>query len=146
MYKTVDQILMHRIFFSFLNRGLPGLTSYFCTCTQNRKKCDTMFNRATGIVLLIFFMYACPKINLSLVVQNSRHDSLTVYNSLVPSQYFVHIQNFYGTFLFPQVEEQKKEKANRKDHWLCKGIVVKVMFKRLGDKYYKKKAYVKVGE
>jgi DNA/RNA-binding protein KIN17 len=44
------------------------------------------------------------------------------------------------------VEEQKKEKANRKDHWLCKGIVVKVMFKRLGDKYYKKKAYVKVGE
>ena len=42
------------------------------------------------------------------------------------------------------MEEKKKEKANRKDHWLHEGIVVKVTFKRLGDKYYKKKACVKV--
>ncbi|KAL8595195.1 hypothetical protein ACOMHN_013868 [Nucella lapillus] len=42
-----------------------------------------------------------------------------------------------------EVEEKKKEKANRKDHWLCPGIVVKVTFKHLGDKYYKKKAYIK---
>ncbi|XP_076448545.1 DNA/RNA-binding protein KIN17-like [Babylonia areolata] len=42
-----------------------------------------------------------------------------------------------------EVEEKKKEKVNRKDHWLRKGIVVKVVFKRLGDKYYKKKAYIK---
>ncbi|KAK7102717.1 DNA/RNA-binding protein KIN17-like [Littorina saxatilis] len=42
-----------------------------------------------------------------------------------------------------EVEERKKERTNRKDHWLSKDIVVKVVFKRLGDKYYKKKAYVK---
>ncbi|KAK7484121.1 hypothetical protein BaRGS_00024610 [Batillaria attramentaria] len=42
-----------------------------------------------------------------------------------------------------EVEEKKKEKQNRKDYWLTKGIVVKVMLKRLGEKYYKKKAYVK---
>ncbi|XP_005100588.1 DNA/RNA-binding protein KIN17 [Aplysia californica] len=42
-----------------------------------------------------------------------------------------------------EVEELKKEKQNRKDYWLCPGIVVKVIHKRLGDKYYKKKAVVK---
>lgn len=42
-----------------------------------------------------------------------------------------------------EVEEKKKEKQNRKDYWLTKGIVVKVMLKRLGEKYYKKKGYVK---
>ena len=42
-------------------------------------------------------------------------------------------------------EEMKREKTNRKDHWLHKDIVVKVVTRRLGDKYYKKKAYVKVG-
>lgn len=43
-----------------------------------------------------------------------------------------------------EFEEKKKEKMNRKDHWLHKDIVVKVVSKKLGDKYYKKKAYVKV--
>lgn len=42
-----------------------------------------------------------------------------------------------------EVEEKKKEKTNRKDYWLCKDIVVKVVYKKLGDKYYKQKAYVK---
>lgn len=42
-----------------------------------------------------------------------------------------------------EVEEKKKEKQNRKNYWLTKGIVVKVTLKRLGEKYYKKKAYVK---
>ena len=37
-----------------------------------------------------------------------------------------------------------KEKRNRKEHWLHDGIVVKVITKRLGDKYHKKKAVVKV--
>lgn len=40
------------------------------------------------------------------------------------------------------MEEQRKEKMNRKDYWLTEGIVVKVVSKRLGDKYYKKKAVV----
>ncbi|XP_069141286.1 DNA/RNA-binding protein KIN17-like [Argopecten irradians] len=42
-----------------------------------------------------------------------------------------------------EFEEQKKEKMNRKDYWLHEGIVVKVITKKLGDKYYKKKAFVK---
>jgi DNA/RNA-binding protein KIN17 len=43
-----------------------------------------------------------------------------------------------------EFEEQKKEKVNRKDYWLHEDIVVKVISKKLGDKYYKQKAYVKV--
>ncbi|CAL1539046.1 unnamed protein product [Lymnaea stagnalis] len=42
-----------------------------------------------------------------------------------------------------EVEEMKKEKINRKDYWLQPGIVVKVIHKKLGEKYYKKKAVVK---
>ncbi|XP_071723474.1 KIN17-like protein [Rutidosis leptorrhynchoides] len=41
-------------------------------------------------------------------------------------------------------EERKKEKINRKDYWLCEGIVVKVMSKALAEKgYYKQKGVVK---
>ncbi|KAK3101337.1 hypothetical protein FSP39_002831 [Pinctada imbricata] len=40
-------------------------------------------------------------------------------------------------------EEHRKEKMNRKDYWLSDGIVVKVITKKLGDKYYKKKAVIK---
>ncbi|KAG6507670.1 KIN17-like protein [Zingiber officinale] len=41
-------------------------------------------------------------------------------------------------------EEKAKEKSNRKDYWLCEGIVVKVMSKTLADKgYYKQKGIVK---
>uniref|UniRef100_A0A0D6R3K2 DNA/RNA-binding protein Kin17 WH-like domain-containing protein n=1 Tax=Araucaria cunninghamii TaxID=56994 RepID=A0A0D6R3K2_ARACU len=40
-------------------------------------------------------------------------------------------------------EERKKEKMNRKDYWLCEGIVVKVMSKGLAEKgYYKEKGVV----
>jgi DNA/RNA-binding protein KIN17 len=39
-------------------------------------------------------------------------------------------------------EENKKERLNRKDYWLVEGIVVKVVAKSLGDKYYKKKGVV----
>ena len=42
-----------------------------------------------------------------------------------------------------KMEETKKEKVGRKDYWLTKNIVVKVVTKSLGDKYYKKKGYVK---
>ncbi|XP_053377858.1 DNA/RNA-binding protein KIN17-like isoform X2 [Mercenaria mercenaria] len=42
-----------------------------------------------------------------------------------------------------EFEEQKKEKMNRKDYWLHEDIIVKVISKKLGDKYYKQKAYVK---
>lgn len=42
-----------------------------------------------------------------------------------------------------EFEQKKKEKMNRKDYWLTEGIVVKVVTKKLGDKYYKKKAVVK---
>ncbi|XP_024031034.1 KIN17-like protein isoform X2 [Morus notabilis] len=41
-------------------------------------------------------------------------------------------------------EEKKKEKINRKDYWLCEGIVVKVMSKALAEKgYYKQKGVVR---
>ena len=55
------------------------------------------------------------------------------------------MSNFFCIkYLLLQLEQKKKEKMNRKDHWLHPGIVVKVMTKKLGEKYYKKKAYVKV--
>ncbi|KAK4790214.1 hypothetical protein SAY86_017518 [Trapa natans] len=41
-------------------------------------------------------------------------------------------------------EEKAKERSNRKDYWLCEGIVVKVMNKKLADgKYYKQKGVVR---
>uniref|UniRef100_A0A0E0JZQ8 DNA/RNA-binding protein Kin17 WH-like domain-containing protein n=1 Tax=Oryza punctata TaxID=4537 RepID=A0A0E0JZQ8_ORYPU len=41
-------------------------------------------------------------------------------------------------------EEKGKEWSNRKDYWLCPGIVVKVMSKSLAEKgYYKQKGMVK---
>lgn len=39
-------------------------------------------------------------------------------------------------------EETRKERNNRKDYWLAEGIVVKLITKSLGDKYYKQKAVV----
>lgn len=41
-----------------------------------------------------------------------------------------------------KIEEYKKEKANRKDYWLCEGIVVKLITKELGERFYKEKAVV----
>ena len=40
-------------------------------------------------------------------------------------------------------EERIKAKRSKKDYWLSKDIVVKVIAKSVGDKYYKKKAVVK---
>lgn len=40
-------------------------------------------------------------------------------------------------------QEATKEKFGRKDYWLTENIVVKVITKSLGDKYYKKKGYIK---
>ncbi|XVF83677.1 hypothetical protein PTKIN_Ptkin16aG0509700 [Pterospermum kingtungense] len=41
-------------------------------------------------------------------------------------------------------EEKAKERSNRKDYWLCEGIVVKVMSKALASKgYYKQKGVVR---
>lgn len=39
-------------------------------------------------------------------------------------------------------EEEKKERLNRKDYWLTPDIVVKIITKDLGEKFYKKKAVV----
>ncbi|VDM53284.1 unnamed protein product [Angiostrongylus costaricensis] len=39
-------------------------------------------------------------------------------------------------------QERSKEKKNRKDHWLHEGIIVKVITKKLGEKYYKSKGVV----
>ncbi|XP_067140977.1 DNA/RNA-binding protein KIN17 [Centruroides vittatus] len=39
-------------------------------------------------------------------------------------------------------QEKRKEKINRKDHWLAPGIVVKVITKKMSDKYYKKKGVI----
>lgn len=41
-----------------------------------------------------------------------------------------------------RMEEYKKEKSNRKDYWLAEGVVVKLITKALGDKYYKQKGVV----
>ncbi|KAI7791919.1 DNA/RNA-binding protein KIN17 [Triplophysa rosa] len=41
-----------------------------------------------------------------------------------------------------EMEEQKK-KSVRSDHWIQPNIVVKVITKRLGEKYYKKKAIIR---
>lgn len=40
------------------------------------------------------------------------------------------------------MNEQKREKLNRKDYWLHKSIVVKINTNKLGEKYLKKKAVV----
>lgn len=41
-------------------------------------------------------------------------------------------------------QEQAKERQNRKDYWLCEGIIVKVMSKALANKgYYKQKGVVR---
>ncbi|KAG9489886.1 hypothetical protein GDO78_005680 [Eleutherodactylus coqui] len=40
--------------------------------------------------------------------------------------------------------EEKKKKTERTEHWLQQDIVVKIVTKKLGEKYYKKKAVVKV--
>lgn len=40
-------------------------------------------------------------------------------------------------------EEMKKEHKNRKDYWLKEGIVVKIVTRSLGEKYYKEKAVVR---
>lgn len=42
-----------------------------------------------------------------------------------------------------EIEEQKKMKTSRKDNWIAKRTVVKVVTKKLGDKYYKKKGTIK---
>lgn len=42
-----------------------------------------------------------------------------------------------------EMEESKKEKMNRKDYWLTEGIIVKVITKTLGDKYYKQKGVIR---
>lgn len=39
-------------------------------------------------------------------------------------------------------QEKKREKINRRAYWIAPDIVVKVMAKKLGDKYYKKKGVV----
>ncbi|KAJ0170040.1 hypothetical protein K1T71_014646 [Dendrolimus kikuchii] len=41
-----------------------------------------------------------------------------------------------------KLEERAKEKANRREYWLTEGIVVKIVTKALGDKFYKRKAVV----
>ncbi|KAJ9160116.1 hypothetical protein P3X46_025547 [Hevea brasiliensis] len=41
-------------------------------------------------------------------------------------------------------EEKAKERSNRKDYWLCEGIIVKVMSKTLAEKgYYKQKGVLR---
>lgn len=41
-----------------------------------------------------------------------------------------------------QEEEKFKEKKNRRDNWIAPGIIVKVIHKKLDDKYYNKKGEV----
>lgn len=41
-----------------------------------------------------------------------------------------------------KMEESKKEKLNRKDYWLAENIVVKIVTRSLGEKFYKQKGVV----
>ncbi|CAB3259434.1 unnamed protein product [Arctia plantaginis] len=41
-----------------------------------------------------------------------------------------------------KMEERAKERANRKDYWLCEDILVKITTRSLGDKFYKRKGVV----
>lgn len=41
------------------------------------------------------------------------------------------------------LEEARRKARDKKDYWLCPGIVVKVVTKNAGEKYYKQKGYVK---
>lgn len=41
-----------------------------------------------------------------------------------------------------EAEEKKREKSNRKEYWICEGVVVKVMTKALGQDYYKAKGVI----
>ncbi|CAG9574948.1 unnamed protein product [Danaus chrysippus] len=41
-----------------------------------------------------------------------------------------------------EMQEREKERHNRKDHWLDEGIIVKIVTKSLGDKYYKRKGTI----
>lgn len=53
---------------------------------------------------------------------------------------------FLFVCLFVQMEEKKRKKQQpvRTDYWLQPNIVVKVVTKRLGEKYHKKKAVIMV--
>ncbi|ESO11689.1 hypothetical protein HELRODRAFT_71298 [Helobdella robusta] len=42
-----------------------------------------------------------------------------------------------------KMEETKKAKIGRKDYWLTEGIVIKIITKKAGEQYFKKKAVVK---
>ena len=44
---------------------------------------------------------------------------------------------------FMKAEEKKKKVSLRTENWLHAGIVVKVITKRLGEKYFKKKGVIK---
>ena len=41
-----------------------------------------------------------------------------------------------------EMEEKKKAKAGRREEWLFQGITVKVVYKKLGERYYKKKGVI----
>lgn len=41
-----------------------------------------------------------------------------------------------------KMEEERREKRNRKDYWLHEGIIVKVIHQKLGEKYYKRKGVI----
>lgn len=53
---------------------------------------------------------------------------------------------FFFFFFFLQMEARKKKKldAVRTDYWMQPNIVIKVVTKRLGEKYHKKKGVVMV--
>ena len=46
--------------------------------------------------------------------------------------------------MYFQLEERNKEKINRKDYWLHKDIVVKVVTRKLGNKMYGLKGVITV--
>ncbi|XP_073832905.1 kin17 DNA and RNA binding protein [Musca autumnalis] len=69
----------------------------------------------------------------SIKLENNKHKSSSYSSSTSSTSALDEIM---------KMEEQKKEKVNRKDYWLHEGIVVKFISKSLGDKFYKQKAVI----
>lgn len=68
-----------------------------------------------------------------------------VFSMCVLSLHLSQLSVLKGTLSFVQMEEKKKKKQSVKtDYWLQPNIVVKVITKRLGEKYHKKKAVIMV--
>lgn len=80
--------------------------------------------------------------------KSALEEIIEVENTILSRPLCVFESVFYipVAMLFVQMEEKKRKKQQpvRTDYWLQPNIVVKVVTKRLGEKYHKKKAVIMV--